>query len=131
MTLIGTQQFVKNMRRWGYWEPIKPEDSLRSLFREGREVAKDKVMDKVDDAKERLEDAKGDVKEKMTEIKGDFKDKFSDWKEKKGEPMKENVKDTAKYFHDDFFQKFEDYQELRRKRERKRMDKEGRRWERH
>ncbi len=140
MTLVGTQQLVKYMRRWGYWEPIKPEDSIRSLMREGRENVKDrvddvkdKVKDRVDDVKDlmkdrvddvrdkvkdRIDDVKGDVKGKFTGIKGEFKDAYSGWKDKNLENLKgdaTDVKDQMTGAWGDYVKKVEERHKLRKK----------------
>ena len=42
VTIVGTQMTVKQLRNMGYLEPIKKEDSLRSLFKEGRSQVKER-----------------------------------------------------------------------------------------
>lgn len=42
VTLVGTQHTVRKLRQWGYMEPRKDEDRLRTLAREGREQLQEK-----------------------------------------------------------------------------------------
>lgn len=36
VTVVGTQLTVKKLRQMGYMQPVRPEDSIRSLLKAGR-----------------------------------------------------------------------------------------------
>ncbi len=77
------------MRKWGYWEQPAPEDSLRNLFKDGREQVKEKADDLKDEYKEKYSDFKDDIKDKYSEAKDDLKDKVKD----RYSDLKDDIKD--------------------------------------
>ena len=75
LTLGGTQLTVKQLRKLGYMDPPAPEDSIKSLMKDGRLQMKDKLGDmreNVDDMTDKLKDK---MKDRVDEIKEKRKQK--------------------------------------------------------
>ncbi|XP_067930360.1 uncharacterized protein C18orf19 homolog A-like [Watersipora subatra] len=65
-TLALTRQAVVYMRRMGYLPPIKPENKLRNLAKDGRDNLKDKYQEQKDDMKERYAKTKEVYRARLT-----------------------------------------------------------------
>ena len=102
VTILGTQLTVRMMRKMGYWEPVPKQDSIRQLYKEGREefkermeAVRDKYDEHVEDIRDRYEDQVDETKTRLDKYKGKYEEFKTEIKEKYKD-MKDEVDDSVK-----------------------------------